>query len=1396
MSRCLPDSVKVYRPSSSFIHLQARLGLKVEVQVKPVMQVYLAPSAEHKGKLKGMCGNYNGQEADDFTSPQNIVEATGESFAASWNTAAAAAAVVVVPNLCRDKELSKRCDVSDHPIFKKCLKHVDFEPFKKNCEMDVCHSTSRSREKFCGALGSLARACGRRGVPVANWGSGVCEESCPAGQALGEAPSACSKTCHGFVEPAACDGDVPYSGCLCPEGQLLEPEGSCVPPEGCPCYAGNRVVPPGQSYESGSQRCVCKSGVLHCENPKQQQQEVCGKPQVYVNCSALPDGDLGKACERSCRSLSLPCVAVVCESGCTCAPGLVLDDGGFCVAPEDCPCLHNGRVYGKGESVNLDCNKCVCSGGAWSCTVQPCPGACKMYGDGHYVTFDGKRFVFDGKCDYGVVQDYCANQEGSFQIITDNEDCGTAGTTCSKSVRFFIKAYNVEVQMADGEVTVVPVGGDGVFPDVNSLSVHSVGLYRIVQAAIGVMVMWDRRTSIFVKLDSKYKGKVCGLCGNFNGDVRDDFTTRGGSSVASAIAFGNSWKSKESCSAVTDDAQPCASNHYRLAWAQRKCNILQSDIFQDCHSHVDRAPFFEACVRDSCACDSGGDCECFCTAVASYAQACNEAGICVKWRTPDRCPVFCDFFDQDEGDCTWHYSPCGNLPLTCKERAQAGAIPLPAMEGCFPHCPSESPYLDENTMRCVRKEECSCFFGDQEIPAGGEITLSETCQICTCENANLTCSEPAGCCYDGQLYDLGGVIANETDSVGVCTYLTLCTPGGHVDYNQYCIATSAPTSIILTTPMTRPRGESWDAPNCMVATCVGFGSVVNMVKRPCVVLPPPACVSGRKAVSVLNADGCCSHWECDCLCTGFGDPHMRTFDGAKFSVLDPCSYVLLQEKRKTYDLSISADFFDCDARNHVSCPRTLIIVYKGNELRVGLASEVDFALRKTKKAPFTDKGFQVTSVKTDDFVVIPDIRVKIQFNGLGFLIDVPRELFGDNTEGQCGMCNNNVGDDCAGRDGVARIAKCCLKTAQDWLISNGRSQCARPDLPPGTDCTPPPPPPPSDCKEAKICDTLILENLKSCKDDIDLSGYHEGCKFDHCVVNRTEIDCSSAQTAAAECGRVGKCVDWRSLSRGHCPFTCPGNMVYKPCEAKISKVCGFGSVVNSVKRPCVVLPPPTCVSGRKAVSVPDADSCCSHWECDCDINQGCRLVPNPLVSLYPPGEVLYNTTQRDGKCRVAICRPDCSGVGSSWRHPSDSCVQFSCAAHQGSAALVETVTSCAAFDLSSCKSPPTYDESGCCPVQCERNDTSRPKCDSFTTSESISVGSCVSEPVELGHCSGNCPSSTRFEMGGVVHECSCCRETVTEERSAVLLCDDGTSKQYSYTFVKACECQSGDAWCP
>lgn len=53
-------------------------------------------------------------------------------------------------------------------------------------------------------------------------------------------------------------------------------------------------------------------------------------------------------------------------------------------------------------------------------------------------------------------------------------------------------------------------------------------------------------------------------------------------------------------------------------------------------------PYYEACVHDACGCDTGGDCECLCDAVAAYAQACLDKGVCVDWRAPDfcrECPV-------------------------------------------------------------------------------------------------------------------------------------------------------------------------------------------------------------------------------------------------------------------------------------------------------------------------------------------------------------------------------------------------------------------------------------------------------------------------------------------------------------------------------------------------------------------------------------------------------------------------------------------------------------------------------------------------------------------------------------------------------------------------------------
>lgn len=52
---------------------------------------------------------------------------------------------------------------------------------------------------------------------------------------------------------------------------------------------------------------------------------------------------------------------------------------------------------------------------------------------------------------------------------------------------------------------------------------------------------------------------------------------------------------------------------------------------------VDVTWFYMNCLADTCSCSRGGDCECFCTSVAAYAQRCCHQGVPVDWRAPSLC---------------------------------------------------------------------------------------------------------------------------------------------------------------------------------------------------------------------------------------------------------------------------------------------------------------------------------------------------------------------------------------------------------------------------------------------------------------------------------------------------------------------------------------------------------------------------------------------------------------------------------------------------------------------------------------------------------------------------------------------------------------------------------------
>ena len=77
---------------------------------------------------------------------------------------------------------------------------------------------------------------------------------------------------------------------------------------------------------------------------------------------------------------------------------------------------------------------------------------------------------------------------------------------------------------------------------------------------------------------------------------------------------------QDSCADATYTAHPCEQNPLRVSFSQEKCSIIKSDVFEACHALVDPTKYYDNCYYDTCGCNIGGDCECFCTNVAAYAQ--------------------------------------------------------------------------------------------------------------------------------------------------------------------------------------------------------------------------------------------------------------------------------------------------------------------------------------------------------------------------------------------------------------------------------------------------------------------------------------------------------------------------------------------------------------------------------------------------------------------------------------------------------------------------------------------------------------------------------------------------------------------------------------------------------
>ncbi|XP_037308269.2 von Willebrand factor [Pungitius pungitius] len=716
------------------------------------------------GQTCGLCGNFNGNQGDDFLSGSGLVEAGPQAFGQSWRINGDCELThkresdpcAINPKRVRFAE--EACSVMMSDAFSACHYLVNPGPFQRFCRYDVCACVD-GEECLCSALSAYAAACTARGVMLSWRSPALCELECTGGQAYEACGSVCDRTCRALsgAEPGCLKERVCEEGCYCPAGKYLNDFGECVTVDLCTCMHDGQLYQPNDVYADHSSICHCENGSMRCSSPesstslsdlfydddlapsRDRRSAQCPPPLVRTKCDGVGKG---LECARTCQNLDLPCFSLACIPGCLCPPGTVrhLRD---CIAPEQCPCYHNNRPFAAGQTISVDCNTCVCENRKWRCTAKACDGVCRTVGEGHYITFDGLKYSFPGLCQYVLVQDMCNGEESSFRVLVENEACGIVGHHCAKAITVLYQGGLILMQ--HGEVKMKR-------PVLLNSQVEIVKSGRFYTVLLGkhISLTWDKGTSLLVHISATYRGRVCGLCGNFDGNVNNDLVSSNNQIEVDSAHFGNSWKVVPSCADVTQIPAPCSNNIVKLVTVEQSCRVINGPLFRECNHVVDAEPYVDMCVEAACSCPSVGDCACFCDVIAAYAQACSEQGVSISWRSNELCPISCEELNPrslnvGEQLCQWRYNTCGPAcPVTC-QHPNPLQCSVSCVEGCHAYCPP-GQLLDEVAMRCVDPSQCQvCIHEGQRISHGNKVIMNnnnpELCKICNCENNTLSCEE-------------------------------------------------------------------------------------------------------------------------------------------------------------------------------------------------------------------------------------------------------------------------------------------------------------------------------------------------------------------------------------------------------------------------------------------------------------------------------------------------------------------------------------------------------------------------------------------------------------------------------------------------------------------------------
>uniref|UniRef100_A0A8C0UK29 Otogelin n=1 Tax=Cyanistes caeruleus TaxID=156563 RepID=A0A8C0UK29_CYACU len=631
---------EIRKLSSVFLQVKTQIGLQI-LYDRQGLRLYLQVDERWKDDTVGLCGTFNGNTEDDFLSPVGVTESTPELFGNAWKTSSACVLVhdssQVDPcdvHLQAASYAAEACSILTKDLFAPCYPYLSPVPYFEQCRRDTCKC---GQTCLCSALAHYAHHCRKFGVVVDFRGAVPdCALSCEDTKEYSTCVSTCGRTCQALSVPEKCSSDC-VEGCACPPGMYLDTRTErCLQRNECPCYFQGIDYPPGENVMTSLG--MKTKAFVNFPPPAHR----CPVGQIYINCSN-PQVDPELSRERTCENQLLnltfsahpPCV-----SGCVCPPGLV-KHGDMCLDADECPCSWKGKEYFPGDKVTSSCHTCICQHGSFQCTFQPCPSMCTAYGDRHYRTFDGLTFDFVGTCKVYLVK---GTSSTSLSVIVENIDCFNTGIICRKNIFINVGKSFLVFDDETGNPSL-----SSYIDGLQKMQLWKAGFFTVVHFPDEhITILWDQRTTVHVQMGHQWQGKLTGLCGNFDLKTVNELRTPDNFELTNSQEFGNSWTAVE-CVDSSDIRNPCSLNPLREPFAKKECGILLSEAFEACHPVIDVTWFYSNCLTDTCGCNQGGDCECFCTSVSAYAHQCCQHGVAVDWRSPRVCPYDCEYFNKALG---------------------------------------------------------------------------------------------------------------------------------------------------------------------------------------------------------------------------------------------------------------------------------------------------------------------------------------------------------------------------------------------------------------------------------------------------------------------------------------------------------------------------------------------------------------------------------------------------------------------------------------------------------------------------------------------------------------------------------------------------------------------------